>query len=308
MPELDLDFRWPVPKAGFRWEDGEWLPQDAEGVSDSLLVDAPDRERAQRPYAPLAVSGLFREFADLQPSKEGILAFANKYGALGVSTFFTTGSGPQEAQMLGRLGETQARWAAEIARMKEAVTLLDLVRARDEAGLARLLHWREARVDGLFPVWPESWAYEAPGHSVPLVGYVPSNIFAPAVGLVMAWANEKLQGRTTLQLADDGEGRPVLRVGLSILLTALWVQLAQDVVQPAEYRRCKTCGRWFAVPADRRKAEQVFCQDACKSKDFRQRKARAQQLAAEGKTAKTIAQEVETDLATVKKWVGRGKK
>jgi hypothetical protein len=305
MPKLDLDFRWHVPKAGYRWEDGEWLPQGAEVIIDSLLVEALDRERARRPYAPLAVSGLFREFADVQPSKEGILAFANKYGALGVGTFFTTGSGSQEAQILGRLGETQARWAAEIARMKEAVTLLDLVRARDEAGLARVLRWREARVDGLFPVWPESWAYEGAGHSVPLTGYAPSNIFAPAIGLVMAWANEKLQGRTTLQLADDEEGRPLLTVRLNTLLTALWVQLAQDVVQPAEYRRCKTCGRWFAVPDDRRKADQVFCQDACKSKDFRQRKARAQQLAAEGKTAKAIAEEVQTDVATVKKWVSR---
>jgi hypothetical protein len=81
--------------------------------------------------------------------------------------------------------------------------------------------------------------------------------------------------------------------------------VARAVVEPADYRRCKTCGRWFAVPDDLRKADQVFCQDSCKSRDYRERKARALELAAEWRPPKAIAEELQTDVATVKKWVGK---
>jgi transposase len=49
----------------------------------------------------------------------------------------------------------------------------------------------------------------------------------------------------------------------------------------------------------------VFCQDACKSKDYRDRKAKAQEMAAEGMSAKATAEEIQTDVATVKKWISK---
>ena len=72
-----------------------------------------------------------------------------------------------------------------------------------------------------------------------------------------------------------------------------------------EYRRCKTCKTWFAVTDDGRKADALYCRDACKSRDYRERKAQAQELAEQGKTPREIAEAVATDLATVKKWIGK---
>lgn len=196
--------------------------------------------------------------------------------------------------------------------MKEAVALLDLVRAKNEGGLSRWLRWREGSVDGPIKTFPDTWYYEGPSGPAMLAGgkpaYTPSDIFSPAVGLVMSFANEKIQGHTVLALGRNHEGKPTLEVRVSTLLTAMWVQLASAVAEPTDFRRCKVCNRWFAVTEDFRQAERVFCQDACKSKDYRARKEKAQELAAAGKPAKVIAQELRTDLDTVKKWVGKRKK
>jgi hypothetical protein len=307
MFEVNFDFRWSVPRAGFRWETGTFFAEDGAPI-DSLLGDASQKNDGLRSYAPLQeATALFRTFSEVNPSKEGILDFANQYGSLGVATFFRAATGPPEVLAYGRFGERLDVWSQEILRMKEAVTLLDLVRARNEAGLSRLLRWREAHVDRLFAAWPDSWVYEGSGRQVTMVAgapYTPSNVFAPALGLVMGWANEKLLRHTSLRLSsDDEDGGPMLEIRATTLLAALWIQFAQAVIRPASHRRCKTCGNWFTVSDDGRKADQAFCQDACKSKDYRQRKATAQQMANEGKPVTRIAEALQTDVATVKKWI-----
>src|SRR5262249_8287389 len=140
MLRIDDKFRWAVPKAGFCWEDGPWVAAGREQPIPALLVEGKAAGLSRRSYAPLQqATALFREFAELPATQEAVLAFANEYGSLGVGSFFTAPTGPPEQQALGRVGEPLLRWSQEIARMKEALALLDLVRGRDEAGLSRLL-------------------------------------------------------------------------------------------------------------------------------------------------------------------------
>jgi hypothetical protein len=307
MLTVDLNFQWSAPKAGFEWEPGDWVAEETHATASSLLVVLKARETAQSTYAPLQQeTGLFRELAEVPPTQEGILAFANRYGNLGLVAYYAAAGSMHDEQEYGRFGEPLESWIQEIAAMKEAVELLDLVRRRDETALSRKLRWRAKPVEGT----PPCWVYESSAGSVPVHGgtspYTPADIFAPALGLLTRWVNERLWGNTTLSLASDRtEGKPLLEIKVGTLRIALWVQLAQAIVQPADYRRCKTCGRWFAVPDDLRKADQVFCQDACKSKDYRDRKAKAQEMMAEGKSAKVIAEEIQTDVATVKKWISK---
>jgi hypothetical protein len=308
--KAEVNFRWSLPKSGFRWVDGEWFPEKGDKEIPSLLVENTEIDQTRNAYSPLQeVSALFRVFAEIQPTKEGVLTFANQYGSLGVASFFITASGPAEVQAFGRVGETLDRWASEIARVKEAVTLLDQVRARDEAGLSQVLRWQEGPVEGPFKEFPDSWFYQGTQGTVQVRGaFTASNIFGPALSLITTWANEKLHGHTSLVLTTDQEGKYALELKLGTLLTAIWVQLANAVVEPVDYRKCKTCDRWFAVSDDGRKADQAFCQDACKSKDYRGRKAKAQQMAAEGKSVETIAQAVQTDVKTIKSWLSTGNK
>jgi hypothetical protein len=64
-------FEWKVARAGYRWIE----------VPDGRLICAVDAERPdwwgsdhyETPYQPLDRTGLFREFAELEPTEKGIL-------------------------------------------------------------------------------------------------------------------------------------------------------------------------------------------------------------------------------------------
>ena len=63
------DFQWEVALSGHRWGEGGKLE--------------PVRAWPVRQYAPLEDTGLFRAFADTEPTPEGVLTFADTYGMLG---------------------------------------------------------------------------------------------------------------------------------------------------------------------------------------------------------------------------------
>jgi endogenous inhibitor of DNA gyrase (YacG/DUF329 family) len=55
------------------------------------------------------------------------------------------------------------------------------------------------------------------------------------------------------------------------MLQAIFVQFWQAYTNKKQHRQCKTCDKWFElVPQDKGRRE--FCSDACKSKDYRNRK------------------------------------
>jgi hypothetical protein len=212
--------------------------------------------------------------------------------------------------------------------MRQAVDLWDLVRARELASLGRHIRWQEGG-EGI----REGWVYfPDPDERDPTVAILPKggeddagHVFIdtaadslragdplmPALSLVLGWVNEALEGDTSPRLLYDAErGRPALRVVPRCLLTAMWLQLAEAVAGDKEYRACKECGKWFELngkQGDRRTLRREFCSDRCKFKEYRRRKERARQLRAEGKPVKQIAQELGTDVDTVKEWVARRK-
>jgi hypothetical protein len=306
MQKSDVSFSWPTPPAGFEWREGEWVA--GHQTEQWLLVEAEARAYGRRVTRPLADSpALFRSFAELLPTRDDIVAFANEHGGLGVGSHFLSSSGAPELQAYGVVGEPLTKWLSEIGLMKEAVTLLDLVQGRNVAGLAQLFRWRDGDETG-----PEGWIYHGSVQAARVFGGIgpslPTDVVTPAVTLLSQWCNSKLRNQTSLQLVfDQQNGRPVLAAVPNTLLTALWVQLADAIAHPVQHRRCKTCNRWFVISDDGRKADQVFCQDSCKSKDYRLRQARARELAGEGKSVKQIAEVVETDIGTVKKWLGKKK-
>jgi hypothetical protein len=90
----------------------------------------------------------------------------------------------------------------------------------------------------------------------------------------------------------------------------MWLQFAQAIGGDRKYRACKECGKWFEVSTSDTgfRINRLFCSDACESKDYRDRKARAGALKAEGRSNKDIAKELDTDVETIQKWVGADRK
>src|SRR5262249_46549377 len=87
----------------------------------------------------------YRSFAETQLDQEAVLAFANKFGALGLAVPITVNpeenARDHEAELQGEsLGEPLQEWQQQINRMAQLVALWDLYRAGDREGLAR--HFR----------------------------------------------------------------------------------------------------------------------------------------------------------------------
>ena len=117
--------------------------------------------------------------------------------------------------------------------------------------------------------------------------------------------NKQLKGRVTLQYKwNPGEDQlPSLCPKPKDLQTALWVQFADAVQNNTEFRRCRVCNKWLAIARGEHRTNRGFCSSACRSKLYRQRQDQARQLFADGKSMEDIATELESDLATVRRWI-----
>ena len=82
-----IEFSWQVQEGAYLWSagplfDDEYLTQDAAQTISCGYVPTP-RAGPVRRYSPLRdQTGLFRVFAETEPTQDGVLQFANRFGML----------------------------------------------------------------------------------------------------------------------------------------------------------------------------------------------------------------------------------
>jgi hypothetical protein len=325
-----FDFRWSVPEDGYRWVQAcvyvtQGEASRLEDVSRWVLTSglATGMHYRKWQYAPLQNnSGLFRTFAQLpMENRDAILEFANRYGQLGIGRLTDIEVEQDQKIVAGFWGETWEDWKQAIEEMRRAVEVWRLVDARDRVGLSRLIRRKnELWIYDSHPELrdvetPEAFAVPPPGRVSEKIDpvldlFTPDDVFTPAEFLVQRWINQHLKGRATPQLRyDPDRGRRVLQIIPESLLSAMWLQFARWIDGDRKFRRCKECGEWFEISTkgDGFRVNREFCSDRCKSKDYRDRKQRAQRLKTTGRAVKDIARELDTDVETIKKWVTKRK-
>jgi hypothetical protein len=116
---------------------------DAAENTILVLIRQSDRMQPARRYAPLdEVSGLFRTLADVELNRDGILAFANRYGWLGTPQFSVSDPKWQASgQIPNRPGESWPEWENAIKSLRLAIRLWEMARSGDRAGLAQHVQW-----------------------------------------------------------------------------------------------------------------------------------------------------------------------
>ena len=117
----------PVADGGYRWDAPAHDPCRA-----LTLIHSDDRVRPDgyRTYEPLAVPDLHRKFGRVRPTPGGILAFADRYGELGHSTFSVQGD---------EFRDTFDQWQRTIAEVRGLLTLWSLVQQRNATELNRFI-------------------------------------------------------------------------------------------------------------------------------------------------------------------------
>ena len=276
-------------------------------------------------------TGLYRTFAELAPTKQDIANFADAFGYLGSRLIKNPPDGADEQLDNVRqvVGEGLEDWKAHILVMKDAVEVWDLVTARDTRTLARL-----ERGKRLFTVVPkhrkkEYAAVDPPrprgtlvgsfqidsdhrsGHAGRLIGLdkgLTSRILEQAKDFVTTEVNLHLSehGVTPRLQSDFTEGEPRFCVTPRTLLGAMWLQFADAVGQQKQFRRCRECHTAFEILAGRAgaRSDSQFCKPACKSAFHNAKRRKVRELRDQKHSLRKIAKQFDTDIPTVKKWLG----
>lgn len=322
-----LEFQWPVCAAGYAWRTSYPTANPKQAVSAIVPADLDAGEKAApaRRYRPLGeVSGLFRIFAELKPEPEDILKFASEFGLLGVGEDLCEASVAKQIpkqltaddavnRKLVFRGELQESWEENIAEMKFAVMLWDASRAGDEATLCEFVAWIPGSefgeaTDELRPVIRQpltkpkvTGTFRLPSH----FNYVPGDLVGPARDHVATLINRHTSGgKYGLECVTSTDHELVVGLVPRNLRDALWLQFSWAVEQKLEFRRCERCQRPFALSPETARTNRVYCSDTCKMAAYQDRKAKARELAAAGKSPADIAKILNSTAATVKGWIG----
>lgn len=259
-------FVWRVAKTGYQWftEDNDepldiavfrkkpqsaWPECHLEPVSESF-----------REYKPLSTPCLFRRFADTEIEPDAILAFANQYGPLGAEPaefgpdFDLHGYDENDTSEFGH-----ARTPKQVISRAEDASLF--VRQFDSLSLwvQSIKEMRRCVRD----LEKRGKAEERPAYVQRTIDFVNMRLLHEDVRMSF---DEDVVGKGVYELKP----RP------ASLLTALWIQLGMYVSENRSWRQCPVCNKWFGIGSEEgdSRTSRRYCEDACKSQAYRNRKRR----------------------------------
>jgi hypothetical protein len=307
-----VQFWAEVAANGYEWTraslwQAPWLRTEAPAEEGVFLTERAGGRAEGKQYDPLRdrkYAGLFRQFADVPPTREGVQAFANQYGLLGCGPLLLLAPGRV------RQGETLDTWQAEITAMHRVLTLWNLLERGNEEGLRRYIRWeKDGKVvyESQSKEWTlDGFSFRSPDVVQPALTFIALEVnkrLSPSV--VMEPEQEPPTCRVTPSLALLTGNRLQIRITPDNLLGALWWQCAQAIDGHRSYRRCDQCGTWFEVAPQAEKRNRLFCSDACRVKAYRLRQEEARKLHSQKVSLKEIAKRLGTDTTTAKGWIKR---
>jgi hypothetical protein len=275
---------------------------------------------------PKTTDAPFRTFAETPATTDGIEEFISRFAS--PSAPINQGAVDNRGWVYLSVSTNREKrlpsdWLDQIRDLRQCVELWDLVRANDQKELARHIKWQQ-QPDGRFAVYYESHpSLKSSSRAVPpvqatteivssendpafLSSLRPDDLRTAALLHIAKRVNEHLNGQVETQVSCVPQSTVLSLNAIPVdLLTGLWLQFAQAVAENKTYARCKECHGWFESSAPGTRNTRLYCSDSCKVTAYVNRKDRAVELKAEGKSVKQIAKELETDKDTVKRWLRR---
>lgn len=283
--------RCKVEQAGYDWIKSKYFMKETTDRAygpEWFLVSRvmPGEEYVYETYDPLKQKqNLFRLFGAVPPDRSAILRFANEYGLIGVPSKLYRTHHKGSKKLIPITGEMFQDWTNAIQAMHWALKIWDWIERKQTSMLAHHIQKNQltSSYEWLFvykpgePYDPRS-LYSRPIRSTAQLKN-PNDVSFAAMFLLQDWVNTKLKGTVTPRLVfQQNHKRMLLYNTPSSLLGAMWLQLAQTITGDKKHRQCKVCGEWFEISKDGRTKRSLFCSGACKSRDYRNKKAVADGL------------------------------
>jgi hypothetical protein len=281
-----FQFVLEVPEGGYRCEQARAL--DAEEPELTLVECTPlgisRRVIRRRPLRE--ESGLFLEFAKVDLTPEGVIAFANRYGALGgkIRRPVTIGS-PRAKQQSTYWGEALAAWFTEIRAVRKVLPLLDQYKELSDQNKKREIIFK-TDPESIIACWPAGWEVVVLRATDPdTYERLKDNPTETARRYLKTQVDLKLEEHpsTGRLVQDRSRGALTLFVMPSSLIAAIWLQVACAIDGDRQYRSCKNCKKWFELGGSGRRADAQVCSDSCRAAfTYRQKKAKENRRQHEG--------------------------
>lgn len=266
-PDEMADFLWRVPNAGFTWSRCEVIGQ---AKRHRVLRPLPS---AVRVYAPLLsqsgihresvlLPGIHRDFVGIEPTEDGTLAFANRYGLLGMPKGLS-------AIVDGRpiLAETLAAWQFAHTELRLALTLHDHIQKERLRELASVITWSHGGVHYRDNERAVTIASPQDRPDI-LARFQDGDLIEPAKWFLQRLVNQNLDRFTvTARLLWDTRklGKFTVHIVPKSLIGCMWLLFAKEL-EGRSYRQCRHCLRWFEIGGSRSaRADKQFCTASCKA-------------------------------------------
>jgi hypothetical protein len=299
-------------------------------LPDFPLFNHPER-LAQQLASLGNTTGLFRVFAEAEADADALEAFCERFGEpdceLVDYTFSGKASNPAFvfAKSEGNRNDF-AEVLTHVAAIRECTDLWELLKKPDLGELAKRVLWKPVP-GGHSIVYRESRRLGtnlkedviADPNNRPEVfqRFAIGDVVGPSWLYIERTINKHIKGRVSTQLIyhdefvqSTADFKPLrLHTLPHDMLGAIWLQFAEAMAGAKNFEKCLTCGNWFEISLDASRMGRKYCQEACKSKAYRDRKLEAILLYGTGKTHDQIATELNVEKKQVKKWLGekRGK-
>lgn len=274
----DTWFSWWVPNKGYVWID-EAKPgfnTEPKGQSPYLIKNS-EGEIETKKFPLRDCPNLFSDFEALEPTREHVLEFANRYGWLGIGDVLYTGKGSALFH-----GEGLNLWRDEIVQIQICSRILEWIDSGNEAELSKRIEWTASRdrvrfnwvsigrelinpilytdtrrVQRLAKLTERGFVRHdtiASKDFCPelLTIWTPGDVLGPANAWLVQRINKHIEGKVWIGLILDKEGekQPVVRA--KNLLAAIWHQFYGSVIGEKKFVRCEVCKRWMDATKNRR--------------------------------------------------------
>ena len=326
MANLFLQFPCRLAKSGYAWVKARSALDPSQSpcwfLTDGHPIGAVGLHVIE--YQPLvAFPGLFRVFADTEPARDGIKAFADRFGPLGrtVEKPIPLDDQRNAKEVLLGMGESLADWHHEILTMRLAIDIWEAVRRGDVNLLGQLILWNDDGSGVRIMSHPELTDRQLPDrpayverawianthHGDDVLGrFVRGDLVKPALHYVQSTINQHLENRIGARLLwDTKRARLDLYTSPVDLIGAVWLQFARAVERDSKFRQCAECGTWFELAPGTARADKLYCSTPCRTKAYRKRQAEAVRLHGEARSLEDIARDLDSEPDTVRGWIER---
>lgn len=259
IPADPFIFRWTVSDGGYEWLEGQ------DGKLRLFPCHTPGL--GIRHYAP--ETGLFREFAELNPTRDDIQFFAGRYGDL-FDQWDIMHTLVRQGRFAG--GTSLDRWKIKIEDMRELVRIWDQIQDERLPDLRKIIVRSNTEV-----------CYVRGGTNITLARkgelsrFGAKDVLLPARYALQLEINKRLSDTETptlvvprLTWTPDNHQRITFQP--CNLLAAMWLQFAQTTTGEYRIQQCAGCHKYFPVGPGAKRGHATTCSNTCRQRKKRKPK------------------------------------